>query len=233
MEALILAGGLGTRLAAVVRDRAKPVADVAGRPFLMHLLRHLERYAELRRVILCVGHRAPSVEAALGDRFGRLALAYSREARPLGTGGALRHALRAHDDVRAPVLAMNGDTYFPVPLDRLVGFHRVERPAATLAAARVDDSTRFGAVRLAGTRVTGFEEKGGTGTGWINGGLYVLGAPALRAIRESPAVFSLERDVLPRLAADGVLAAYRSRTRFIDIGVPEDYARARTLLGRE
>lgn len=229
MDALILAGGLGTRLAQAVGDRAKPVADVGGRPFLAFVLEHLARCLEVRRAILCVGHRAESVEAAFGARFGRLALDYSREDRPLGTGGALRRALlRAAP--RAPVLAMNGDTFFPVAIDRLLGFHRSEKPAATVAVARVDDSERFGSVRLAGTRAAEFVEKGAAGTGWINGGLYVLGGPAIERLRQSPESFSLEREVLPALAASGGLAAYRARARFIDIGVPRDYRRARRLL---
>ena len=231
MEALILAGGLGTRLAAVVRDRAKPVADVAGEPFLAHVLRHLQRFRELRRVILCVGHRAASVESALGDRFGRLPLAYARESEPLGTGGAIRNALRRYS-LRGPALALNGDTYFPVAIDKLVARHRAARLPATLAAARVDDSARFGSLRLVGDRVAGFEEKGAEGTGWINGGVYVFGPAALESIRAGPPAFSLERDVLPALAAKGRLGAYRSRARFIDIGIPSDYARARLSFDR-
>jgi D-glycero-alpha-D-manno-heptose 1-phosphate guanylyltransferase len=229
MDALILAGGLGTRLAPVVSDRAKPVADVGGRPFLTLVLAQLAKLAEVRRVILCVGHMAPSVESALGPRFGRLAIEYSRESRPLGTGGALRLAV-VRMGLRAPLLAMNGDTWFPVALDRLVGFHRTQRPAATMAIARVEDSARFGAVRIAGTRVAGFTEKGEPGAGWINGGIYVLGKGAVDALECAPEAFSLEREVLPALAAAGKLAAYRSRSRFIDIGIPEDYARARRLL---
>jgi D-glycero-alpha-D-manno-heptose 1-phosphate guanylyltransferase len=231
VDALILAGGLGTRLAAVVKDRAKPVADVGGRPFLTLILAHLERLREVRRVILCVGHLAHSVESALGSRFGRLALAYSRETKPLGTGGALRLAIKSLGP-RAPVLALNGDTWFPVALDRLVGFHRIERPAITMAVARVPDAGRFGAVSLSGTQAIGFSEKGASGAGWINGGIYVLGSAALELIAQAPAAFSLERDLLPGLARSGRLAAYRSRTRFIDIGLPADYARARGLLAR-
>jgi D-glycero-alpha-D-manno-heptose 1-phosphate guanylyltransferase len=231
LDALILAGGLGTRLAPVVRDRAKSVADVSGRPFLAFVLEHLARQRLVRRAILCVGHRADSVEAAFGARFGRLPLAYSREPAPLGTGGALRHAVESLH-LRAPLVAMNGDTWFPVSLDKVAGFHRSERPAATLAVARVANSARFGSVRIAGTRIAGFIEKGEAGTGWINGGLYILGAASLDRLRAGPATFSLERDVLPALAAERKLAAWRSRARFIDIGIPEDYARARRLLAR-
>ena len=229
MDALILAGGLGTRLAPVVSDRAKPVADVGGRPFLALILAHLAKLEEVRRAIVCVGHLAHSVESALGPRFGRLSIEYSRESRPLGTGGALRLAVNRMG-LRGPLLALNGDTWFPIALDRLVGFHRMERAAATMAIARVADSARFGAVRVSGTRVEGFTEKGETGAGWINGGIYVLGNAALSAIARAPEAFSLEREILPALAETGKLAAYRSRSRFIDIGIPEDYARARRLL---
>lgn len=231
MDALILAGGLGTRLAGVVADRAKPVADVAGRPFLALLLAHLERCAEVRRAILCVGHKAHTVEAALGSRFGRIALAYSHEDEPLGTGGALRLALRRFEP-RAPVLAMNGDTMFTLDPARLLAFHRARRPVATMALARVADAGRFGTVRIRGTRIEGFHEKGRPGPGWINAGTYVLGRAAVEALVAGRAAFSLERDMLPAWCGAGVLAGLRSRARFLDIGVPQDYARAAALFAR-
>src|SRR5204863_10122648 len=140
-------------------DRAKSVAEVGGRPFLAFILERLERVAGLRRAILCVGHHAESVRSAFGDRHGRLALAYSTEEHPLGTGGALARALQRYS-VAAPALAMNGDTYFPVRFDRLLAFHRDERAAVTLAAARVAEGTRYGALSIARNRVVAFEEKG-------------------------------------------------------------------------
>jgi NDP-sugar pyrophosphorylase family protein len=231
MDALILAGGLGTRLRSVVKDRAKSVAQVAGEPFLAFVLRHLATLAQLRRVILCVGHQAGSIEEVVGTRFGRLDVVYSREEKPLGTGGALRRALVAQH-VAPPALALNGDTYFPVRLERLLAFHREETAAATLALACVENSARYGAVRVAGGRVVGFEEKGPARRGWINGGLYVLGPPAIAAIEQGPESFSMEHDVLPALMRHGGLAAFRSRARFIDIGIPADYRRARALLAR-
>lgn len=230
MDALILAGGLGTRLATVVSDRAKPVAPVGGRPFVSLLLAHIERCATVRRAILCVGHKADTVEAALGDRFGRLALAYSREAQPLGTGGALRLALERFE-CRAPVLAFNGDSLCTLELDRLLAFHREQRADATLGLARVLDASRFGCVRLLGDRVDGFVEKGRPGPGWINAGNYVLGRRALDALLAAAPVCSLERDVLPALVGQIRVAGLRSRARFLDIGVPEDYARAQRYFG--
>jgi D-glycero-alpha-D-manno-heptose 1-phosphate guanylyltransferase len=231
VDALILAGGLGTRLAPVVSDRAKPVAEVAGRPFLALVLEHLERCAAVRRVILCVGHKAHTVEGALGSRFGRLRLDYSHEDSPLGTGGALRHALHRFAPA-APVLAMNGDTLFTVDLDRLLAFHRARRPGATMALARVADAARFGTVRVRAGRCEAFLEKGRAGPGWINAGTYVLGRAAAEALAAGPAAFSLEREALPAWCADGLLAGLCSRARFLDIGVPEDYARAAALFAR-
>jgi D-glycero-alpha-D-manno-heptose 1-phosphate guanylyltransferase len=230
VDALILAGGLGTRLASVVSDRAKPVAMVAGRPFLAVLLDHIARCPEIRRVILCVGHRARTVEDALGGHHGRLELAYSRESRPLGTGGALRHALIGFAP-RSPVLAFNGDTIFPLDLRRLLAFHRGERADATMALARVADAGRFGTVRMSGARIAGFEEKGPARPGWINAGTYVLGAAAAKALAQGPEAFSIERDMLPLWCAAGRLAGLRSRARFLDIGIPADYARAAALFG--
>jgi D-glycero-alpha-D-manno-heptose 1-phosphate guanylyltransferase len=254
MDALILAGGLGTRLRNVVSDRAKPVAEIGGQPFLAFMLRRLEKLTlsptlggqgasgvelrtvpgggrtSVRRVILCVGHQADSVRRALGDRFGRVELVYSFEDRPLGTGGALRHALLSHK-VAAPALALNGDTWFPIRFDRLVARHRANDAIATLALARVPDVARYGAVKVRGNLVIGFEEKGRHGPGLVNGGIYALGAPALKRLANAPEVFSLERDMLPAWCAERRLGAYPSRARFIDIGLPEDYARAAALVG--
>src|SRR5688572_26578413 len=170
MEALILAGGLGTRLAPVVSDRAKPVAEVAGRPFLQHLLEQIERCAAIDRVTLCVGHKADTVERVLGKRFGRLPLRYSLEHDPLGTGGALRHALGGARR-REACLAMNGDSFVGIQLDRLVDFHAERKPAASLALTRVADGSRFGAARLVGDKVLAFSEKGTAGPAWINAGI--------------------------------------------------------------
>lgn len=225
MEALVLAGGRGTRLASVVSDRAKPVAMVAGKPFLHHVLTALERTPQVTRVILCVGHHAKSVHEAMGDRFGRLPVAYSPEESPLGTGGALAQALRRFQ-VEASVLAINGDSFFRLQVTSLLDFHRNHGALATLAATRVPEAARYGALRLAGPHVTGFSEKGLQGPAWINAGWYVLGEGAVAGLRERPGAFSFEHEALSRWAGAGRLAAYRSRARFVDIGTPEDYALA-------
>jgi D-glycero-alpha-D-manno-heptose 1-phosphate guanylyltransferase len=234
VDALILAGGLGTRLSAVVSDRAKPVALVGGEPFLLHVLRHLARTRgsrTIRRAILCVGHKSDSVRHALGDRVEGIDIAYSVEDRPLGTGGALRLALSSHA-ISSPALALNGDTFFAASLDKLAARHAAGRFDATVALARMPDTARYGAVRVEAGRAVAFEEKGRTGPGWINGGIYALGKRALDRIANGPEAFSLERDVLPEWSASGRLGAFRSPARFIDIGIPDDYARAAAFVAR-
>jgi D-glycero-alpha-D-manno-heptose 1-phosphate guanylyltransferase len=234
VDALILAGGLGTRLASVVSDRAKPVALVDGEPFVLHVLRHLARARgsrKIRRAILCVGHRSESVRAALGDRAEGIEIAYSVEARPLGTGGALRLAIAAQG-VSSPAIALNGDTFFAASIEKLLAHQAMGRFDATMALAHVADASRYGTVGVEDGRAVAFEEKGRGGPNWINGGIYALGKRALDRIANGPEAFSLERDVLPDWAAAGRLGAWRSRARFIDIGIPADYARAAAFVGK-
>lgn len=225
MEALILAGGLGTRLAPAVADRAKSVALVAGRPFLARLLAQLERCPDIDRVSLCVGHKAATVEQAMGARYGRLPLRYSREEKPLGTGGAIRHALLERD-ARSAVVVMNGDSFLGIQLERLIDFHGAGRSRATLALARVEDASRFGAAELNGERIVRFREKGVPGPAWINAGIYVLSPRAQDELRGAPPEFSLEHEVLTPWCAKGYVRALKSRAHFLDIGTPKDYRRA-------
>lgn len=230
MQAMILAGGLGTRLAPVVADRAKPVALVGGRPFLEHVLEQVARCGEVDEVVLCVGHRSETVREALGAGHGRLPIRYSRESRPLGTGGALRLAA-SRGRMRGPALAMNGDSFLGVSLDRLLAFHRETRALATLALARVPDATRYGAAMLEGDRVVAFREKGHAGPAWVNAGIYVLSQRALDRLRAAPAAFSFEQGALAPWCAEREVRGLRSRARFVDIGTPEDYRRSAALLG--
>jgi D-glycero-alpha-D-manno-heptose 1-phosphate guanylyltransferase len=228
MEALILAGGLGTRLALAVSDRAKPVADVAGRPFLVHLLRQLERCSSIDRVTLCVGHKSDTVQRALGERFARLPLRYSLETEPLGTGGALRHALEG-GNAKSACIAMNGDSFLGISLDRLLAFHREAPATVSLALARVSDAMRF---EVKGDRIVAFREKGRGGPAWINAGIYVLSPRAQRALCDGPKRFSFEQDMLRAWCAGNEARGMKSRARFLDIGTPEDYARAASVLSR-
>lgn len=222
-EAIVLAGGLGTRLRPVVRDVPKPLAPVAGRPFLAYLLKKLRRVG-LGRVILATGYGGEQIEAAFGRACEGLVLAYSREAVPLGTGGALWQALaRCRGD---RVFVLNGDTYFDLDLAAMR-----EAPACdVLVAVRpVAERARFGSVRLEGRRIAAFEEKGTAGPGLVNAGTYLVRRD-LAGRLPRPAPFSFERDVLERGLERLSIEAYPSDAPFIDIGTPEDFARAQELL---
>jgi D-glycero-alpha-D-manno-heptose 1-phosphate guanylyltransferase len=223
IRAAILAGGKGTRLASVLHGGQKVVADVGGRPFLVRLLEQVGA-AGVTDAVLLTGHRAEEVEAALGSAQAGVRLSYSRETEPLGTGGALRLAL-AHLP-SAHILVLNGDSWTGVDLGAMWEAHEASGAAATLAVVRVDDASRFGAVRFgADSRVTAFAEKSESGAGWINAGVYLLRRDAVEGMVPGGAV-SLERDVLPLLAQRGQLRAYPAAGPFLDIGTPETFSRA-------
>jgi NDP-sugar pyrophosphorylase family protein len=224
VAAAILAGGLGTRLRPVVDDRPKVLATVQGRPFLAHLLERLAA-ASVRRVVLLTGYCSEQVRDALGETYAGVRLVYSAEPAPLGTAGAVRHALPL---LAAPtVLLLNGDSCCDVSLAAFRSFQRRHLAEASLVLARVPDISRFGRVETGpGGLVRCFEEKGGaTGRGWINAGVYLLDRALIEALPEGrPA--SLEGDLLPAWVAAGRVHGYRCRGRFLDIGTPESYAEA-------
>ena len=223
----ILAGGLGTRLRPAIGGLQKAVAQVAGRPFLAHLLDQVTRFG-FRDVVLCVGFGADQVEGALGDAFGPLALRYSRESEPLGTAGALRLALPLLAGDAAMV--MNGDSFCDADLAAAWASHRERKALATLVLVEVADTARYGRVELgANDAIRRFAEKQPDGgPGWINAGIYLLARSRIEAI-PARRPLSLERDVLPSWVGDR-LFGHRSRARFIDIGTPQSYADASRLL---
>ena len=225
-EVVILVGGLGTRLRSEVPDLPKPLAPVAGRPFLAHLL---DRFAAagLRRAILATGYRGGMIQDAIGARWQDMDIVYSLETERLGTGGALKQALQFLQGDAAHVV--NGDTwldYDPRALERAT---RERGAAIGMALAHVDDLSRFGSVAVEDGIVKRFVEKGAQGAGWINAGAYCFLADGLAALPQ-PAAFSLEEDVLVPMATAGRVAAFRDTGAFVDIGVPEDYRRAQALL---
>lgn len=222
-EAVILAGGIGSRLRSVVADRPKVLAAVNGRPFITYLLDQLAD-AGVASVVISTGYMADKVEAELGPAFRNVRLAYSRECDPLGTGGGLRLAL---DSTRAAtLLVLNGDSYCAADIKALLEFHAAKRATATLTLARVADSSRFGRVETDVTdSVCSFVEKGGPqGPGWINAGIYCLNREVIEEIPTGRPV-SLEREVFPKLIGNS-LYGFQSDGRFLDIGTPESYAAA-------
>jgi D,D-heptose 1,7-bisphosphate phosphatase len=225
-EALVLAGGLATRLGEAAADVPKCLQPVAGRPFIDHLLWDLRRQG-VRRVVLCTGRLHEAVEAHVGDgtAFGVEAV-YSLESEPLGTAGAL--ALGSRSIEGEYVIAVNGDSLLDCNLLDLSLRLRAEPTAdAVLALREVPDASRFGSVRLGpGGRIEAFAEKGSAGPGLINGGVYCLRTARLRGL--PIAVSSLESDVFPALAAAERLLGAVSDAFFVDIGLPESLAAAQT-----
>lgn len=225
-EAIVLAGGFGTRLRGIVDDVPKPLAPVAGRPFLAWLLDRLAA-SGMRRCILATGYLSDAIERAIGTRWQGMEIVYSVEPEPLGTGGAIR--LAAMQLRGEGVHVLNGDTwlaYSPQALERAT---RERGAAIGMALAEVGDVGRYGAVeRDTRGMVVGFREKGEQGQGAINAGCYFLTGAALAALPARDA-FSFEREVLQPAAAAGTVVAFAETSGFIDIGVPEDYARAQAL----
>ena len=221
----MLAGGLGSRLKSRFGTLPKPLAPVGGRPLLERQLEWLAGHG-VRDVVLCVGYGADQVRDALGDgaRLG-VRLRYSAEDEPLGTAGALRQA-RAH--VAGPALVLNGDTLAPGDPWVLERARWETGSLGAVALFRVDDASTRGRVeRSPGGRIARFLEKDAAhrGPAWVNGGLYAFAPRMWRSIPPAGAA-SLEREVLPGLAAEGRLMGVEVAGTFWDIGTPEDWERA-------
>lgn len=223
VTAAVLAGGLGTRLAGVLDDRPKVLAPIAGRPFLDHLVDWLAA-SGIRRIVLCLGHRAEAVVDHLARRpRSGLEIIPVIEPTPLGTAGALAHAGAA---LGPSVLALNGDSVVAVGLPAFVRAAAALGTPATLLAVAVDDADRYGRVVVENGRVRAFEEKRAElGAATVNGGLYLLSDAVIAGI-DRHGESSLERETLPRLAAEGRLGAWTVDAPFIDIGTPDSLAAA-------
>jgi D-glycero-alpha-D-manno-heptose 1-phosphate guanylyltransferase len=226
MEAIILAGGLGTRLRSRISGVPKAMAPIAGRPFLEILLRQLERCG-CTRVVLAVGYMHAAIEEHFGGSFGGVRLEYAVEDSPLGTGGAIRSTLAmAREDA---VLVLNGDTFLDANYAEMMRFHLEEGAVMTMAIVRQADIARYGGVMVSGRCIVGFKEKGRLGPGWINAGAYVMNTK-LEWPADLGERFSIERDFLMPHVVELAPAAFEVRGFFLDIGVSEDFDHAQTAL---
>lgn len=227
IPAVVLAGGFGTRLRAVVSDRPKPMALIRGRPFLELLLDRLVGQ-QVPRIVLAVGFMGEHIRAHFGSAYRGVPVLYSVETEPLGTGGAVRQALQYIDDPEAAVL--NGDTWSAFDLRGMLAAHRQAAALLTIGVVRVDDVARYGALDIVDGRVCAIREKGDRGPGAINAGVYLF-SPAARSLLPQQAAFSLEREFLVARLAQLHPLAHELDAPFIDIGLPEDFERAQSLLG--
>jgi D-glycero-alpha-D-manno-heptose 1-phosphate guanylyltransferase len=228
MEAIVLAGGLGTRLASKLSGLPKAMAPVGGRPFLEILLNQLRR-AGCTRVLLSTGHLHQTIQDHFGSSFHGLTLDYVVESAPLGTGGAIRKALGEATEKYA--LVLNGDTFLDADYGAMMRFNEVEGAGLTMAITHQAEVARYGRVLVEGKRIVGFEEKGRPGEGWINAGAYVLPG-SMQWPHDLPEKFSLEVDFLAPQMSRLAPAAYKVDGFFLDIGVPADLDRAQTELTR-
>jgi D-glycero-alpha-D-manno-heptose 1-phosphate guanylyltransferase len=225
MEAIILAGGFGTRLRQVVSDLPKPMAPVAGHPFLEILLTSLAAKG-FHRVILSVGYMADKIVAHFGDQFLGMSLIYEIESSPLGTGGAIRRAMtKCMSD---HVFVFNGDTYLDLEVVD-VETHWQTQQLPIIVAIQVPDTTRYGCLKITDGRVSGFTEKGISGIGFINAGCYVLPTQILYEFPTNQP-FSLEKDFLVLEVDKQRFNVFVTHGKFIDIGIPDDYYLAQTEL---
>lgn len=227
LRAFVLCGGLGTRLRSVLSDRPKSMALIGDVPFLQLLLQKLKGEG-IREVILGTGYRADQIEDffGTGENVG-VRLRYSREEKPLGTGGALKLAEKLLSD---PVVVLNGDSHVEWNLAEMEDIFRQKDADIVMVLQEVSDVSRYGSVALdPQQRVAEFVEKGSrSGPGLINAGIYLLRKEIVRDLAPGTAV-SLERDVFPGFLGRKFYGVI-SRGVFIDIGIPADLERAQTVL---
>ncbi len=223
-EAVVLAGGKGTRLRSVVPDVPKPMASVAGRPFLCHVFDML-RSKGVERIVVAIGYMGDTIRSYFGDSFQGMELVYSEETAPLGTGGAVKRALGL---VRGPwAYVLNGDTYQEIDPDAFIAASCHARTKAIIGVRYVSRGDRYGTLETDdGGLITCFSEKLRDAAGLMNAGAYLMRKDALYGM---PDIFSLEKDWLEPGAGTGMLGTARMSGGFVDIGVPEDYVRAQTM----
>jgi D-glycero-alpha-D-manno-heptose 1-phosphate guanylyltransferase len=226
MEAIILAGGMGTRLSKVVTDVPKPMAPVNGKPFLFYLLQWIKKYP-IEKIILSIGYKSESIVNYFGKSFNDIPFTYVIEEKPLGTGGALKFALKKTKGKN--ILALNGDSYFPIDLNKFILEHSENNHLFSVALKRMKDFSRYGSVECLGNTIIKFNEKKFYHDGLINGGIYLINRQFIES-KQLPAVFSLEKEILEKEVQTSELKCKIFDDVFIDIGIPEDYLRAESIL---
>lgn len=224
-EAIILAGGLGTRLRAAVPDLPKCMAPVNGHPFIKFVIDHLVAQG-IEHFVFSLGYKSEIIVQYLQESFPRLMFKVSVEEEPLGTGGAVKKACSLAK--QRSVLVANGDTLFKIDVTKMAGFHALSGANCTLNLKRMNEFDRYGVVEVdEDCRITSFLEKKYYDTGLINGGVY--GLHVNKFLDENlPEKFSFEKDYLEALYANRRMFGIEQDAYFIDIGIPEDYEKAQT-----
>jgi D-glycero-alpha-D-manno-heptose 1-phosphate guanylyltransferase len=227
--AIVLAGGMGTRLRNVISDIPKPMADIQSTPFLVYVLRYLIKQG-ISDVVLSVGYKHEAITGYFGDCFENLRIHYCIEDEPLGTGGAIRKALEQVETEHAFVL--NGDTLAFLDYRLMRQSHIQAGTRLSMALKRMDDISRYGEVVMSGQRIAAFREKERSGPGLINVGVYLINSNLFNEF-DLPRIFSFENDFLRPNLASLAPEVFITEGYFIDIGVPDDYFRAQTELSEQ
>ena len=225
LDAIVLAGGLGTRLRAAVSDVPKVMAPVGGRPFLDILLSQLKDFGQIRKVVLAVGYqRDLIINRYRGTTAYPFDIDFSAEESPLGTGGAIKQALpRTESD---SILVLNGDSFVDFDLTVLRQFHEGRESGVTVVVVEVEDTARYGSVEIDDQtlKIARFSEKNSSGgRGLVNAGCYMLDRDVVDSFPAGNPV-SFEKDVLPSLLPRAY--AHVAKGKFIDIGTPQSYDQA-------
>lgn len=222
MQAVLLAGGLGTRLRSVVSDRPKPLADVCGKPFMEYLILELKKHG-VSHIIMAVGYKGSMVEEYFGDGSSLgIKIEYSYEETQLGTAGAIKNAEKFLEDPE--FLVLNADTFYQAAYEELIEFYNGHDFDMAIVLRRVHDKSRYGSVSVNGHVITGFNEKSSDKVpGVINGGIYLMSRKVLDYIPMNRKC-SLENEVIPQMLSESrKIGAVINDGYFIDIGVPKDY----------
>lgn len=223
-EAIILAGGFGTRLQEVVQDTPKPMALINNRPFLEYQINYLKKYG-VERVILSVGYLSEQIIDHFKDSFNGVEIDYTIEETPLGTGGGIKLAFEKLKTDEA--IVVNGDTIFDINIREFFAQHQAKNSNFSLALRNISEVKRYGNVVVDdNNRILKFAEKGMySGRGIINGGTYIINSHFFNDIN-LPAKFSLETDVFERYCSSYSFYGFQFEDYFLDIGIPEDYKKA-------
>ena len=226
-EAVVLCGGLGTRLRPAVPSVPKPMAPVGGLPFLTHLLSYWHQQG-IGHFVLSTGYKKEAFRLHYGDSFKGARLSFAEELEPLGTGGALLHSLPFLHR-QTPFLLLNGDTYFGVSLATLWAQHLKQKASVTLALRSVTEGSRYTTVKVNRVGNVTALASGVSGAALIHGGVCLVDPAYLAGHKQGRASF--EQKLLVETVQQGRCASATFDTPFIDIGIPEDYAKATEILG--
>lgn len=224
-EAIILAGGFGTRLQTVVNDVPKPMAPIDNAPFLNYVFNYLKHY-HIQHVVLSTGYLSEKIVDYYKTEFNGIKISYAKEDSPLGTGGGIRLAMKKCNT--KDILVLNGDSFFDVNINSHFNNHQIKKSDCTLALRKVDNAARYGTIVLGDSNIIeAFKEKDNIEqSGLINGGVYIINRELFLNKTEELKPFSIEKDFYEKRIAELNMLGFEYEGYFIDIGIPEDYKKA-------